>query len=390
MANKSTISTAVVVGVCAHGLAIVRSLAKNGIPVVALEANQSLPGFHTRHAKIIRVDDINGHGLIDALKNTVTDLNSPTIPVLFLTNDNMVRIVGEHWHEIDGLYKLSWSHCRSHVLQLLDKRSLQEHCDIHGLPYPKTVLLTENKQLESVCHGLQFPLIVKPAFPLSRFKVRLVNDLHELKMLADKYNSSLPFLLQRWITGGDQQLLFTAFYLDRGKILATFQGRKLASWPPALGQTTVAQPYQDNIAFEITKKFFETLSFSGPVSLEIKIDKHGKPWIIEPTLGRTDYWLDCCTANGVNLPLIEHQAQTLEFCLQQTQKNEVIWFDTESRPFSYIAFILNPNKKTSIKVRARFTYFDISDLAPFFCGLKQLIRRALTRLRARLIKNLNI
>ena len=42
--------TAVVVGLCAHGLAVARSLGRNGVQVHALEANDTLPGTATRHA----------------------------------------------------------------------------------------------------------------------------------------------------------------------------------------------------------------------------------------------------------------------------------------------------------------------------------------------------
>lgn len=375
---------AVVVGICAHGLAIVRALAKEGIPVIALENNRSLPGFYTRYANVIQVKDINGYGLIDSLQKTALDFNGAELPVLFLTNDNMVRIVGQYWHELENLYQMSWSNCRNRLLNLLDKDSLQIHCDLLNLPYPETQLLTGKENLDHLLgQGLSFPLIVKPTRPLSEFKVHLIENHVSLMSLACSYSNSLPFLLQQWIPGDDHRLLFTAFYLDRGRILAAFEGRKLASWPPALGQTTIAESHLNASVFELARRFFEPLQLSGPVSLEIKLDPSGHPWVIEPTLGRTDYWLDCCVSNGINLSFIEYCHQTGKAIATPSQGDAAIWFDTERSPLSYLNFVFN--KKIIGRRHARFSYLDRSDLMPFFHALIRLCvsigERAWCRLR---------
>ena len=55
---------AVVIGVCGHGLAVLRALTGHGIPIIALEADPSLPGIHTRLATVELVADINGPSLM--------------------------------------------------------------------------------------------------------------------------------------------------------------------------------------------------------------------------------------------------------------------------------------------------------------------------------------
>jgi hypothetical protein len=83
----------VVVGLCAHGLGIVRDLARAGVPVIALEQNRGLPGIHTRLAQVRLVRDINGPGLLDALDEVANDLSWAGRPVLFLTSDRIVSVV---------------------------------------------------------------------------------------------------------------------------------------------------------------------------------------------------------------------------------------------------------------------------------------------------------
>lgn len=378
---------AVVIGLCAHGLALVRGLAKTGIAVTALEADTDLPGYNTRYAQVLHVNDINGPGLIDTLKNLRKEWDEETNPIIFLTNDNMVRTIGEHWMELDGLYELSWSKCREVVLQLLRKDSLVQHCKSHKLNYPASRVLEDEYQLEAWKREVvDFPLIVKPIRPLSGFKVRLVEDHDALSALVSAYRTAMPFLVQQWIPGGDERILFTALYLDNGNILASFGGRKLASKPAAQGQTTVAESFVNEEMRELAERFFRPLNLSGPVSLEAKMDEFGKLWVIEPTIGRTDYWLDCCIANNVNLPQLEYLSQRKQEVIAPTQNFGVIWFDTERSPLSYLMMRIKRTKTSTYRWKARFAYWDSSDQAPFRHAIIRLTRRVGTKIIGRLLR----
>lgn len=386
--DTNTDGPAVVVGLCAHGLAVARALARSGVRVLALEANPSLPGVLTRYASVTRVAAVNGPPLIATLNDFAQSLPPGTRPVLFLTNDNMVRNVGERWDELAGRYRLSWSECRDGVLRLLDKSSLEAHCDALGLPYPKSRMLTAADELDALADAgaLAFPMIVKPTRPLSGFKVRLVEDAAGLRKLVADHGQALPFLLQQWIPGGDEQLFFTAFYLERGRILACYEGQKLGSNPPAMGQTTIARSRPNPAARAIAERFFAPLGLSGPVSLEVKLDAAGQPWIIEPTLGRTDYWLDCCVANGVNLPALEYAHQTGNALPEVRQRDDAIWFDTERTPFSYLRFRLGAGRRLDHPWRARFPYFGHSDGGPYLRGLRRFVTHSASRVWRRVTR----
>ena len=58
---------AVVVGLCPHGLAVARSLARRGLAVLALEPNGRNPGVRTRFARVLPRGPINGRGLAETL-----------------------------------------------------------------------------------------------------------------------------------------------------------------------------------------------------------------------------------------------------------------------------------------------------------------------------------
>jgi D-aspartate ligase len=99
MARQATVKAipdAVIVGLCAHGLAISRALRAQGLEVVALETNHALPGTRTNTATIKWVADINSERLIAALAELATWGSDAERPVLFLTNDRMVSVVSRH------------------------------------------------------------------------------------------------------------------------------------------------------------------------------------------------------------------------------------------------------------------------------------------------------
>lgn len=379
-------ASAVVVGLCVHGLALVRALASQGIAITALEADRSLPGWGTHRATVRHVEDINGPGLIDALLEN-TGVGAGPLPVLFLTNDNMVRTVAEHWDRLEGRYRLSWAAERESIARLLDKAGLEAHCRMHDLPYPRSWLLEDAASIDRLLdEGLPRRFIVKPTRPLSGFKVRLIEGRAELERLVAMHTRALPFLIQEWIPGDDRRTRFAAFYLDGGEVKAAYCGRKLASKPPALGQTTVAESFEDDVVLALAERFFAPLKLSGPVSLEVKLDPQGAPWIIEPTVGRTDYWLDCCVANGVNLPLVEYRHQTGHACHAQPQFARYVWMDTERSPLAWLRMRARPGYPATSPWRARFAYWDASDTAPTWRGLQRVASRTARRIVNRLRK----
>ena len=54
----------------------------------------------------------------------------------------------------------------------------------------------------------------------------------------------------------------------------------------------------------LTDRFFDTVGFAGIGSMEYKRDaRDGCFYMVEPTVGRTDYQEEIATLNGVNIPL---------------------------------------------------------------------------------------
>lgn len=361
---------AVVVGACGHGLSVIRALHTGDVPIIAIEADPLLPGIHTKLASVEMIPDIQSPYLIQSLLELRIRIQCPGNPVLFLTNDKMIRVVGEHWERLQGFYNLSWSHSRHALLPLLEKASLEHRSSLQGLLYPKTFVLTAIENVDQAIQAIGFPIFVKPARPLSRFKTAQPQTREALEDLAKQFSSDLPFLIQQFIPGDDTNIYFTALYLDHGKILARFDGHKLRSRP--LGHTTVAEAYTDDEVFKQTSNFFAELNLSGPVSLELKRDQQGVLWVIEPTVGRTDFWIHLCTSNGVNLPYIEYQHQAIRPIPNSLQTDRAVWFNEERDPFGRLWFLTQPNMRLGNR-KATYLFLHGSDIKPAINALKKII-----------------
>lgn len=335
----SSSEPAVVFGLCVHGLATARSLSRRGVDVHALENNHSNPGSHTRLATVHWVSELNNAGLIDELLTVSGRFWRENRPVLFPMNDNMVRILAQHWDRLDPYYRLPWSPVRQTVESLLSKSQIERRCREAGLRYPESQQVNGSADVEESEFSIPYPAIAKPIKPLSQFKALLVESNNDLRHLTEKYSESLPFLVQRWIPGNDRSLVFGALVLDRGEMIARFEGRKLMSHPQAMGQTTAACSARDAEVHEATTRFFSGMGLSGPVSLEFKRDDQGRLWVIEPTVGRTDFWVGCCIANGVDIPYLNYLVATGQQPREASQTDHAIWCDTARDPMVYFKLL---------------------------------------------------
>ena len=371
--ERATAPLAVVVGTCAHSLAAIRGLGRSGVRVIALESDRNRPGSRSRYAAMHYAADTNGDGLIDALIELHGKLRPASPPVLMLTNDRMVKTVANHWPRLASLYRLSWAAHTAATASLLLKSNIEAAGRAVGLNYPASHTLQRVEDVAGVAAGLNFPLIVKPVAPLSGFKVLRANNQAELERIVQRFAADLPFVVQEWIDGSDSDLFFAALYLRDGKVLARYEGQKLLSSPPAMGHTVAAQSTHNDEIHAIAWRFFAPFNMSGPMSLELKRGPDGRYWIIEPTVGRTDFWLDCCIANGVNLSLLEYLDQAGQPCPPQVQTDRSVWFNTERNPKVWFWYLLHYAPRSWLR-RPRFTYLCSDDPQPFFADMREELR----------------
>jgi len=378
---KNNQPIALVIGLCSHGLAMSRALHDTGIEVHALEAKSNLPSVKTNSAKVHFISSINNDGLIIDLLNYRKTVDEQRPIVLFPTNDNNVKVLANNIDRLSPHYKISWANCADTVRSLLLKSNIEARCKEVGLHYPKSFVVNSREDIVTAGDYFEFPIIAKPVKPQSGFKTKKCNNANELSLLIDAFHSDLPILLQDWVEGSDKDLYFGALYLKDGEVCTEFVGQKLESYPPAMGQTTAAITCVQDEVLKLTKEFFDGLAMSGPVSLELKRDQRGKYFVIEPTVGRTDFWVGLCVSAGCNLLEAEfHHCLNLPIS-NYSERKETIWFDSERDITAYPRYIKSVLQGNSSRRNTSFSFLSRKDITPFlYSSVKTLLRLVNTNL----------
>jgi len=369
---------ALVLGADSHALAVTRALADADVPVYTMRKHPPLPGAYSNRprrsfavpiAEFERFDD----GMVDQLIKVRHELREHPQVALIAINDRQVATIGRNLPKLVPHFRIAWADGAEHILRLQRKSELEAHCATQGLRYPRSVVFGAADDAE-LAAGFLFPMIVKPVRPLSSFKTLIARDAAELRTALEQQSHDLPILGQEYIEGGDSALYFGALMLDRGRVLHGMVGRKIASHPPARGQTTIAETVEQSEVLALTERFFEGLGLSGPVSLELKRDPQGQFWVIEPTVGRTDFWAELCIGAGFNQPLMQMQIACGLPVVQPGPTVPCVWYDTERDPLGWLQLAWRARSLKPRAGRQVFQYWAKRDPLPFLRAVGRRVR----------------
>jgi D-aspartate ligase len=358
---------AVVVGAGLNALGVVRSLGQLGVKVAVLAKNANSPAALSRYAS--RLVLIEGYtGLPSALAELAKQLGGR--PVLFLTEEEAVRIASEARELLLSSYRFRLGP-HSLMLELTHKEGVQAQAERHGLPIPRAVRLNRQSDLDAL-ENLRFPCVLKPGLKHAGYGARfkkayVVNSADEARKLFDEISPVLPDLVvQEWIEGGDDAIYFCLQYMgSNGRAVASFTGRKLRAWPPQVGGTASCMSAADagEELNAMTERFFAAVGFQGMGSMEYKRDvRDGRFYVVEPTVGRTDYQEEVATINGNNLPFAAYCYECGLPAPEVSLKAPTIWREptsdrwSEQKQGAHLAFT---------KHKVIDAYFRWNDMRPW-------------------------
>lgn len=371
---------ALVLGLDSHGLAVARAIADARVPVYALCEDAQMPGDLTNRARrTFRAASLTDDRMLPALLAARRELAGHSEVALLAINDKQVEVIARHLDELRPHYRIAWANGAKVILQLQRKDALEARCVQQGLRYPRSIIFERPAQARDAA-DFRFPVIIKPVKPLSSFKTLLAPDVATLEQLLNDQVHDLPILGQEYVEGDDRQIYFGALMLDRGRVIHGMAGRKIASYPPARGQTTIAETVDAPEVLLLTEQFFAGLELTGPVSLEVKRDTTGHYWVIEPTVGRTDFWAELCIRAGFNQPLMEFElAVGLPVTAADAPRN-CVWYDTERDPLAYASLCWHEKTISPCGKTQAFPYHGNRDWRPFFEATRRMLAGRLYQL----------
>ncbi len=279
MSSKYT-TPAIVLGMTVNGLGVVRSLARQGIKVYALDSDKSLVSLHTGYAKCLYCPDVahNPGNFKDFLLNLTDTLGGKAI--LFPTGDNYNEFVNLYREELAP--SLMFALPSQEIMdKLLDKKGQYELARQAGVPIPETYFPKNDAEIERISPRLRYPVILKGLKTRSwreKFgdKKAVVVDTKEDLLKAYQFlknTDQIEPIIQEIINGDDTRHFKICAYLDReSRPLLTFTLQKIRQYPCDFGiGSCVVSRWEPEVAY-MGMKFLKAIKYWGVGSIEFKRD----------------------------------------------------------------------------------------------------------------------
>ncbi|MEW6990614.1 hypothetical protein AADZ91_07975 [Colwelliaceae bacterium 6441] len=370
----------VVVGSGLNALGIMRSLGREFRTL--LVTRDGVAGRHTKYGQKQVVLSTTDNTIITDLITLGAKINGKAL--LFLSEEKTVELLSEHRAELAQYYQFLLPN-HEQVVALQSKSGFQEVAEQAKSLIPKALIVSQATDADAEL--LTFPCCFKPLYQDKEYskhfkKAYKLNSWEDVKALYAKISPIMPdMILQEWIEGEDSDIYFNLMYVsESGEIVTSFSGRKVRSWPLNVGGTAscTASIEHHTTLHEQTKAFVEATDYVGLIGMEYKYDVERKGfYMIEPTVGRTDYQHEVATLSGCNILLAiarYHIQGKVERCFDANTYRQVLWYDeiSDANALANGGAVLS-NEPTK-KIGALFRW---SDIGPYVFSFKEKIKRRL-------------
>jgi D-aspartate ligase len=294
-----------------NGLGVARALWERGVEVHALhDGPDDAPELETRAVRRVW-RRTPGEDLIDFLVRVGPELGKDRPVLMPITDESVERITAAH-ERLETIYRLPYGDPRA-VNELLSKKGIDAAARAHGVPVPATFVVEEPEDLDRVAEQVRYPCILKPQDKSPAFattgakKAERLEDAEGLRRAYRAFCDAEPrAVVQEFIPGGDADVHFCLVALGQdGRLLGSFVGHKIRQWPPRCGGTASCGPAHAPELVERTARFLAAAGVRGIASCEYKRDpRDGSFFLIEPTVGRSDWQNAVADINGVPIPYL--------------------------------------------------------------------------------------
>ena len=330
--RSETTPPAVVLSSSEVSLGVVRDLGSEGVPVLALSADESNPAFRSRYCTARSCADPHYDELqLIADLETVAAL-LPQRPVLLPCDDDSVPAVSRHKTRLEESFivpVLPWEGMRT----LADKERQLGLAWRAGVEAPITAFIHGPDDLAAAAEAVPFPAVLKSSAPMALFrragfKVVVVENRTQLEEAYERFSFCGSFLLQEIVPGGDEEVFIAGGYHDvHSRCLALFTGRKLRQHPRGFGVARLCETRWDPEVADLTGRLLAEAHYQGISDVEFKRDpRDGRLKFMEIN-PRSGFLTTLATAAGVNLSSIAYRDAIGRPLPEFRQRDGVRWSD---------------------------------------------------------------
>src|SRR5579862_5676170 len=177
-------------------VAISRSLARRGIPVLCAQIDRRGLGLHSNTLVADVALNGNAASFLRELRSLLTLYDVDTI---FPCSDKAMKLLLPHYEELAQSVRLSMP-APNIAIGVLDKEATltaARHC---AIPVPRTISLGLDGGIEHVKNALHFPLVAKPSIAgvTNPFKLKYFATAAELEAFANTPQCTGPIVFQEY------------------------------------------------------------------------------------------------------------------------------------------------------------------------------------------------
>jgi D-aspartate ligase len=264
-----------------HGtLGIVRSLGSMGVPVYAIVEDRLAPVAMSRYLAGSFVRDTSSP---DAGK-LLTDLAAigerlGRVAILLPTDDAAAVFISDHATVLEKWYLLP-PVPRELPRHLTNKKDLYLLCRRTGVPCPEFMFPRSIDNVHEFIERATFPVVIKAIdgrrLPENARSTSIARTPSELLALYRKAESpQYPnWVLQEYIPQFcAEDWIFHAYCNPKTSCFVAFTGRKLRSFPPFAGFTTLGNPVANESLRREAEKLLRAIGYAGIMDLDYRLDK---------------------------------------------------------------------------------------------------------------------
>jgi D-aspartate ligase len=293
-----------------NGLAAIRSLGREGVPVLALDQRPWALGFKSRYAlPLIAPDPGTGEDAFVAFLASLGDALERPMPI-FPTHDDGVNAIARGQGELGDRFRYPFPPWET-LARIQNKRRQLEAAAAAGIDVPRTGHPDSATEAARLAEELGYPVLLKPAEPTD-FKRRYRRQAFRCETreeLDDAFERVEPFepMVQEVVPGGDDALYSLGSYLDRGgRPLGVFCGRKLRQTPPGVGTCRVGEAIWVDAVVDAGLRLLKALDYQGLSQVEFKRDTRDGRYKLMEVNPRLWQWHGLAGACGVDLPYVAY------------------------------------------------------------------------------------
>lgn len=328
-ANAHDMPAAIVCNAHITGLAVARSLARRGVPVIGLDrepygvalASNALVAAGVCSDPISREEDF-----IADVQAIGAQLVRPA--VLFGCMDEWVLALSAHRAELDQAFVFPFAEDAT-VRRILDKSELYREAETAGIPYPRT-LDTRLVDDDTVLTELGAPCVLKPAAKRPFYDAFGANLF--IPKTPEEYRQrraeGAPFgmLAQEIIPAtGNDYVTVGAALAPGGNVLGTFVGQRLEIYPAGFGTTCLAQALDEPELERHAIAILRRLDYHGIAEVEFLRDPRDGVFKVLDINTRPWKWVGLPIASGVDLPWLVYAQATGLPIEPATRRNDTLW-----------------------------------------------------------------